>query len=171
MVNSVLCLLHIRYTKLALNATCNGNYTFYRISYFSWYFKWVTTCVVYPRRGSGLNLTLHSECVWWLCSFVGAYQHRLGLLVLEGKVTESQNKLILCDETFLLWLEWLLPEWQSPHPQGMGAHWMVWRVWQWCESHALAIVIINLLTENITHIWFYFCFHREHINYAKSNSI
>ena len=122
------------------------------------------------------------KCVWLLCSSVRAYQYSLGLLMLEGKVIckASQNKLILCNETFLLWLEWLLPGWQSPPSTGHGRSLNGWKsmkmIWVTCtcphSNHGMKFHK-SLDRKHNTHLVLFpaACFYREHINYAKSNSI
>ncbi len=91
----------------------------------------------------------YSEGIRWLCYAVGAI-----LLAWFGSTCPLRGKghcksvqscsewsPLSYDETFLSWWEWSLPGWQCPHPQGTRAHWMVWWVWKWCESYAMAFAV------------------------------
>ncbi len=69
---------------------------------------------------------------------------------LDRRATSNQCRVVLGDYLYLVmkhfypdqdrW-EWSLPGWQCLHPQGTRGHWMVWWVWKWCESYAMAFTV------------------------------
>ncbi len=114
-------------------------------------------CGIHQENIQAWMLDHYSKRIWWLCYAVGGILSAwfVSACPLRGKGHCKSIQLFWLI-TFTLWwnisilMGVLSSRMTMSPPTGHRGHWMVWRIWKWCESYAMVQSPDHNPTE---HLW------------------